>query len=236
MPLYISILFGLTTALTLLLLYIAVRKSSLENAHQKANAILVGLIVWLAIQAALTLNGVYYSDTNAVPPKILIRGILPVIVIIITLFATRAGRQFIDSLPLVNMTYLHIVRIPVEFVLLLLFLNNGIPQLMTFEGRNFDILSGISAPLIAYFGLQKQKLSRKAVLIWNFVCLGLLLNIVLHALFSVPSPMQKLAFDQPNIAVLYFPFSWLPSFIVPAVLFAHLVAIRQLMRRDKVPG
>jgi len=37
-----------------------------------------------------------------------------------------------------------------------------------------------------------------------------------------------LAFDQPNIAVLYFPFSWLPTYVVPVVLFCHLAALRKL--------
>jgi hypothetical protein len=101
---------------------------------------------------------------------------------------------------------------------------------MTFEGRNFDIIAGISAPIIAYFGLTKTKLNKKTILLWNFICLGLLANIVVNALFSAPSPIQKFAFDQPNIAILNFPFSWLPTFIVPIVLFGHLISIRQLMK------
>ena len=103
---------------------------------------------------------------------------------------------------------------------------------MTFEGRNFDIIAGITAPLIAYFGFTIEKLSRQIILVWNFICLGLLINIVATALLSAPSPLQKLAFDQPNIAILNFPFSWLPTFIVPVVLFGHLVSIRQLTRRQ----
>ena len=157
-------------------------------------------------------------------------GILPTILTIILLISTAKGRQFIDSLPLKNLTYLNIVRIPVEIVLYWLFLNKVVPELMTFEGRNFDILAGISAPIIAYFGFTKSKLSRKTILIWNFICLGLLLNIVLNAFFSAPSPIQKFAFDQPNIAILNFPFSWLPTFIVPIVLFGHLTSIRQLLK------
>jgi len=101
---------------------------------------------------------------------------------------------------------------------------------MTFEGRNFDILAGISAPIIAYFGLTKAKLNRQTILIWNFICLGLLINIIVNALFSAPSPIQKFAFNQPNIAILNFPYSWLPTFIVPIVLFGHLTSIRQLMK------
>lgn len=158
-------------------------------------------------------------------------GILPTILTIIYLFATQKGRQFIDSLPLNNLTYLNVVRIPVEIVLFWLFLNKAIPELMTFEGRNFDILAGITAPFIAYFGLTKGKLSRQIILVWNFICLGLLLNIVANALLSAPFPFQKFAFDQPDIAILNFPISWLPTFIVPIVLFGHLTSIRQLVKR-----
>jgi hypothetical protein len=158
-------------------------------------------------------------------------GIFPALLTIILLFVTKAGRQFVDSLPLKNLTYTNIVRIPVEIVLFWLFLNKAVPELMTFEGRNFDIASGITAPFIAYFGLTKNKLNRRIILIWNFICLALLINIVVNALFSLPSPIQKFAFDQPNIAVLNFPFSWLPTFIVPIILFGHLTSIRQLLKR-----
>ena len=150
---------------------------------------------------------------------------------IIILFSTQKGRNFIDSLPLTNITWLNIIRIPVEFVLFWLFVNKAVPQLMTFEGRNFDILSGITAPFIAYYGFTKGKLSARVILIWNFICLALLFNIVFNAVLSAPFVMQQFAFDQPNIAILNFPFNWLPTFIVPIVLFGHLVAIRQLLRK-----
>jgi len=52
-------------------------------------------------------------------------------------------------------------------------------------------------------------------------------------MLSAPSPIQKIAFEQPNIAILYFPFCWLPTFIVPIVLFSHLVAVRKLVLRTK---
>jgi hypothetical protein len=105
---------------------------------------------------------------------------------------------------------------------------------MTFEGRNFDILSGITAPFIYYFGFIKNKLDKKIILAWNFLCLGLLINIVGIALLSAPFPFQKFAFSQPNIALAYFPFVWLPCCIVPLVLFSHLVTIRQLIMKWKI--
>jgi len=45
---------------------------------------------------------------------------------------------------------------------------------------------------------------------------------------------QLFAFDQPNIAILYFPFVWLPSFIVMTVLFSHLISIRRLVKNKKI--
>ena len=230
LPTYISLTFGVTTIVTLLLFTWTIRNSKSEQTRKKTTPIFIGLTIWLSIQAVLTLKNIYNFETNTFPPKIILTGILPTILTIILLFVTSKGRQFIDSLPLKNLTYLNIVRIPVEIILFWLFLNKAIPELMTFEGRNFDILAGITAPIIAYFGLTKTKLSRHTILIWNFICLGLLLNIVLNALFSAPSPIQKFAFEQPNIAILNFPFSWLPTFIVPIVLLGHLTSIRQLLK------
>jgi hypothetical protein len=231
MPLYVPIIFILTTIATLLLLYRAVSRSSSAAARAAAKYLFIGMILWLALQAILTLNKVYSQSPEAMPPTIFLLGVLPIMLLIIILFATKKGRLFIDSLPLADMTYIHIVRIPVEIVLYWLFIQKTIPQLMTFEGRNFDIIAGITAPYIAWFGMIKAKLSTKIIIAWNVLCLGLLLNIVVNALLSAPTPLQQFAFEQPNIAILYFPFSWLPVFIVPVVLFAHLVSLRQLMRK-----
>lgn len=230
LPTYISLIFEMTTVATLLLFIWTVRNSNSELTQKKATPIFIGLTIWLIIQAVLTLNNIYNSDTTTFPPKIMLFGILPAFLTIPLLFFTKNGKQFIDSLPLKNLTYQNIVRIPVEIILFWLFLNKAIPELMTFEGRNFDIIAGITAPLIAYFGLTKNRLNRQTILIWNFICLGLLINIVVNALFSAPSPIQKFAFDQPNIAILNFPFSWLPTVIVPIVLLGHLASIRQLLK------
>ncbi len=231
LPTYISLTFGLTTVATLLLFIWTIRNSNSETTRKKSIPIFVCLTIWLIIQTILTLKNIYIIDTNSFPPKIMSFGIFPTFLTILFLFVTQKGLQFIDSLPLKNLTYLNIVRIPVELVLYWLFLNKTVPQLMTFAGRNFDILAGITSPFVAYFGLRQQKFDRKIILIWNFIALGLLLNIVINAILSAPFAFQKFAFDQPNIAVLNFPFSWLPTFIVPIVLFGHLTSIRQLVKQ-----
>jgi hypothetical protein len=220
LPSYISIVFICTTLLSIWLFFRAANESKTP---------LIMLILWAVFQSFLGLSG-FYTNLDAVPPQFLLL-IAPAMVLIIVLFNTPKGRAFIDKLSLEKLTLLHIVRIPVEIVLFWLFLQKKIPQLMTFEGRNFDILAGITAPIMYYLVFVKQRMSKKALLFWNFACLALLLNIVINAVLSAPLPFQQFAFEQPNIAILYFPFNLLPSVVVPLVLFAHLVAIRRLLKR-----
>ncbi len=217
-PSYIHLFFILTTAVALVLFY---------NATKKSLAIVGCILVWLTIQTIIGMSG-FYSVNDSMPPRFFLL-IMPPFILIIALFATKWGRKQIDGWDQQALTYVHTVRVPVEITLLLLFLHQQIPQLMTFEGRNFDILSGLSAPIIAYFGYARKKLNKRVLLTWNIVCLCLLANIVVNAILSAESPFQQFAFDQPNRAVVYVPFIWLPCFIVPVVLLAHLASIRQLL-------
>ena len=166
---FIGIVFGLTTILTVLLFY---------KASNFSRTVLYVLCGWLLFQAFISLSG-FYEVTDTLPPRFIL-AVLPPLILIAFLFFTKNGKQFIDGLDNKTLTFLHVIRIPVEIVLLWLFLEDAVPELMTFEGRNFDILSGITAPVIWYFGFVKNKLSQKVILLWNFICLGLLLNIVIH--------------------------------------------------------
>jgi hypothetical protein len=226
LPIYIAIAFGATTFLTLFLFLNALKKSGIKN----ANKIVVGFLFWMSIQTFIGLKGVYHQDLNAIPPKILLFGILPTILMMIFLLSSNAGKSFTNQLEIKYLTLINVVRIPVEIILFGLFINKTIPIEMTFEGSNLDILAGISSVFIFYFGFVKNRLNSRIVLIWNFLSLALLINIVVLAFLSAPSPFQKLGFDQSNIAILYFPFVWLPTVIVPIVLFGHIVSIKKLLK------
>ncbi len=222
-PTFISIFFMMITGLTVAIFY---------KAPTSSKPTLIILLFWLAFQTVISISG-FYTDTDTMPPRVLLL-LLPPLLFIVGIFITSKGRHFVDTLNLKSITILHTIRIGVEMILYSLFVYKAVPQLMTYEGRNFDILAGLSAPLIFYFGFIKKQLSRNAILIWNFICLGLLINIVLNAILSVPFPLQKFAFDQPNVAVLYFPFNLLPSVVVPIVLLSHLAAIRQLLKMGEL--
>lgn len=230
LPGYVSVTFVLTTFLTVGFLVYAVRQAIFKT---KIAKILIFLIpVWLVFQAILSLSG-FYLVTDSLPPRLFSVAVLPAFALIILLLVFERN-NFVARLSLKTLTLLHVIRIPVEIVLLWLFLSGKVPQLMTFEGRNFDILSGLTAPIVAWLAFRNGKTNRPLLIVWNFFALLLLINIVVNAFLSIPSPIQQFAFDQPNRAVLYFPFIWLPAAVVPIVLFSHLASLWQLLRNDKI--
>jgi hypothetical protein len=229
LPVYISITFILTTFLTVGFFLYAVKRTVFETTSAKVISFLIAF--WLIFQAILSLGG-FYLITDAVPPRLLLTGVIPAFLLIIIYFIF-ARKTFIEKLPLKTLTLLHIIRIPVEIVLLWLFQEKLVPEVMTFEGRNFDILSGLTAPVIYWLGFRGGKINRPLLIIWNILALGLLINIVTTAILSFPFPLQQMAFDQPNRGVLYFPFIWLPTVVVPLVLFSHLISLWQLLTDNR---
>lgn len=217
-PTFISVLFILTTLITAWQFY---------DAAARSKTVLIIFIAWLTLTAVFGIAG-FYQVTGSIPPRFfLLLG--PGLIFALFLFITKKGRNFLDGLNIRKLTILHTIRIPVEATLYFVCAAGYIPELMTFEGNNFDIISGITAPVIFYLVFVYRKLNYTALLAWNFLCLCLLINVVTIAILAAQTPFQKLAFDQPNVGITYFPYVWLPALVVPLVLISHLSAIRQLI-------
>lgn len=221
-PTFVFLLFVFCTLLTGILFINAIRTNKPKT--------VIMFTVWLAVQTFLSLS-LFYADFQAVPPRFLL-AVVPTLIFILGLFFTSSGKQWMDQIDIKTITLVHLVRIPVEIGLFYLFVFKAIPEIMTFSSRNFDIIAGITAPVIYYFGFIKGKLSKHVILVWNVLSILLLVNIVVHAILSAPLPIQQFGFEQPNLAIFYFPYIWLPSFIVPVVLFSHLVQIRKLILQN----
>lgn len=201
-------------------------------ANGKPKAIMFILMIWSILHSYLAYYG-FYEIMNTIPPRFTLI-MLPITLAIIYACLPKQIERLESKRNRTASTFLHTVRIPVEIILFYLFCHKMIPELMTFEGRNFDILAGISALIIAYF-LMKKKISNKALLFWNIIGLFLVLFILVNALLSAELPFQLFAFDQPNRAVQYFPFVLLPALVVPIVVYMHIsdiILLRRQMRSE----
>ena len=210
------------------MLYVAIRRVSVASATN----VLIGSLLWLVALVLLAYNH-FFQKIDARPPRFILVLGTPLL-LIVSLLVTSKGRFWISQLPLSTLTRLHTVRIPVELGLYGLCVYHQVPQLITFEGRNFDILAGLTAPIIMYYVFKRRRLSSRGLLLWNILALVLVLSVVVQAILSSPLPFQQLAFEQPTVAILKAPYVWLPGFIVPAVLFAHAVAIQRLVAGNDV--
>ncbi len=225
-PSYVSIVFILTTFAAVAFLLQAVKGVGVRKLPSQILIFLLPL--WIFFQAVISMGG-FYQDSSAMPPRIMLFGVLPAMMTIAAYFIFFR-ESLIDKVSLRLLTMLHVVRIPVELVLLWLFYNGQVPRLMTFEGRNFDIVFGILTPVVYLIAFRGDRTKRGLLIVYNILGLILLANIVSIAALSIPSPIQQLAFDQPNRAVTFFPYSWLPTIVVPIVLFGHLAALWKLLR------
>lgn len=230
LPIHITIVFILTTIAGIFLFNWTLKHAEPKILNPKKATI--GLILWLAIHGILAYFLFYKQPADAFPPRFVLV-LFPIFGGIFWLFLSTKGRAIIDSIPMYQLTLFNIIRIPVELCLFWLFLSKAVPEIMTFEGRNLDIIGGITCAFIAYFGYHQKKIGKTGLLIWNFAMLGLIINIMFHGILSVPTPIQQFGFEQPNIALLHYPFVWLPAFLAPMVLLGHLIQIRQLLK-DKV--
>ncbi|MFT4679663.1 MAG: hypothetical protein ACI9RU_001526 [Litorivivens sp.] len=221
-PWAINALFLCSFGLTLVLFYAA-------NGRPKKTILF--LMGWSCVLCALAYNH-FFTDTRTFPPHFAVAMVPAALAIVFALQSRSRGRTEAKRNRAMG-TLMHLIRVPIEIVLFFLFVHGTVPEAMTFAGRNFDVLSGLTAPIVAFLIL-KGKIGRKALIAWNGVCVLLVMTVLIIGLFSAEFPFQQFAFDQPNRAVMYFPYILLPGIIVPLVIYTHLHDIIVLVKKEDV--
>ncbi len=122
---------------------------------------------------------------------------------------------------------IHLLRIPVEYLLFALFKAKMLPWEMTFIGCNHDLFFGITAFVFLIIGIFHPKIFNFQIFrLWNIFGVCSVLIVVILGILSSPIPIQTIAFDQPNIAMLQFPYALLPTVIVPLIILSHILLLR----------
>jgi hypothetical protein len=186
----------------------------------------IALAGWLALTAGLAEHG-FFLDFQALPPHMLLAVGLPLLAL---LALTISGRMalLLAALPKAWPVGAQAFRIVVEIVLWRLAVAGVAPEIMTFTGRNVDILVGLSAPVVAYACFVKRAWPERVAVWWNLAGIVILLNVVVHALLSTPSPFRVVLTEPPTTFIGHVPYIWLPAFLVPLAWLLHLLSLRQL--------
>ena len=203
--------------------------AGLRHAGAGVRPVLAIVFAYLAIPGHLARTRALEAwDATPPPPLLLVLGLTALTVLIVF---SVLGARLADGIPLAALVVLQSFRIPVEWVLHRLALEGAAPVAMSWSGRNFDIVSGVTGLLLGLTLLRGARASRGVVLGWNILGLALLANIVVVAVLATPVFHR---FGAPtNVLPSEFPWIWLPSFLVQVALGSHLLVFRRLRRAEE---
>lgn len=195
---------------------------------KKMLPLIILLVAWGGYTFWLSKSEILYD--LSLPPRFPLLVFFPLIIIYTVFYIKNKNNPFIQSIPLKWTTYFQSFRILVELLLLFTFYKGIIPWEATFEGYNYDVLMGVSAPLVAYFLIHKGA-NKKLLYAWNIlgILMVLFVGFIIGTSFYQPqiwgseTPIVKTAF-------LTMPYFLIPCFLAPLAIFIHVVSLCQLRK------
>lgn len=210
-PVYLAILFSLIVG--------AVQGELIRRSQRLGST----LSLWLVVTGVLGYTAKLH-DFSQRPPRItLLVGLAFVGVYFGSYFSSAA--KLIETPGLAWLIGLQVFRVAVEVFLFLGHRVGFVPVQMTFEGRNWDVLTGLTALPMAWL-VAKDKAPKWLIYAWNTMGLALLLNVMIVAVLSMPTPLRHFHNEPANTFVTYFPYVWLPTYLVQVAWLSHLLIFR----------
>lgn len=168
------------------------------------------------------------ADFDSMPPRFFFF-IAALLVTSLGVTISPWGGSVVHHVPLRVLIGLQGFRILPEILLDLAFREGLAPIQMTWHGRNLDILSAITALVLAGFWNHVPQVKRWA---WaqSILGLALLINIVSIAVLSAPLPFRVFMNEPANTFVAHFPYIWLPGIHVLTALTLHGLTLRRLLK------
>lgn len=191
------------------------------------------------VGAAVTLTGwllfVSYLSTlhfldqfSELPPRMAVV-VLPPMILLIMAVNNKETDRLLELVKPQWLIFIQSYRFFISILFYMLFLNHIIPVHMTFAGKNFDILIGITAPIIGFLCLRK-KLPNWLLTTWHLGGIVMLFNLVITAVLSAPFPFKLFHEQETNTMIAHFPFVLMPGFLIPAGIALHVFGLKQSLK------
>lgn len=178
---------------------------------------------WLAFTGVLAWSGAFLR-AGTVPLYFPLLVMTPVLAGIFFLRSTP-GEAVLSALPPASPVLMQSFRIVMELVLWALALQGRVPYLITFEGRNIDILIGLTAWPVAWYCFIRRKWPVRVAMLWNVAGLIILANVVFRAYLAAPTAIRMIFTQPPTGFIGTLPYVWLPTFLVPLAVWLHTASL-----------
>jgi hypothetical protein len=192
--------------------------------QRRAALVVLAGAAWMATTWVIASSGVLKAWDRRPPPFAVM--VVAIFALGFTIAFSPFGRRLATGLPLWILIASQSFRLPLELAMHGMYERGVMPVQMSYSGYNFDIVTGISAIVVAVLVKTRVGGARLAAL-WNIVGVALLANILGIAIASTPV-FAAFGPEQLNVWVFEPPFVWLPAVMVLAALAGHLLVFRAL--------
>lgn len=140
------------------------------------------------------------------------------------------GDTLVRTMSVKSLVELQTFRLPLEILMLRAAYLGIMPMEFSMQGYNLDVLTGLGALLISAYCARTRSLSLRAIWLWNAFGIGCLMTIAVLAILTSPN-LHAFGIDARHVNswVLYFPYSMLPTLLVPYAVFGHILLSRKLL-------
>ncbi len=219
----ISLLFLATTGMGVAFIALALRAAFTGRARLIAWGLLA---LWLVATGAVAAAGLLEPAANRPPPNLVMA--LVGVFALCGLALTGPGRRMAKSISPHWVVGMQGFRILVEICLWMGAEAGLSPVLMSWHGRNFDVISGLLGLALGLV-MARRAVPRALVAGYHVLGLGLVLNVAGHAIAAMPGPLQVIfGAENAPLFVTTFPYVWLPAVLVPLAIAGHVLGLRQL--------
>jgi hypothetical protein len=190
----------------------------------------LGLAAWLGYSGWAAASGLL-NHPNAFPPRMLFL-LLPMAILLSGMLLRPELSQLTAHVSIAELTALQAFRIGAEAAIYLAVATRQMPEIMSFHHpvwhRNWDIIPAFTALPVAWV-IWRGQASWLFLVGWHVFGLLCLTNVLIHGILSAPSPIRLLTHETPNVAVVEFPFVWLPAILVFTGYSFHILVLKRLL-------
>ncbi|MFL5739181.1 MAG: hypothetical protein ACJ75B_03115 [Flavisolibacter sp.] len=188
------------------------------------------IVLWVAVVTVLSLVG--FFRTFDLPPRVFVF-VLVGLVLLLVFSSSRSFSTLLKLMPVHWPVLMQCFRILVEVMIFLSFRRGLLPIQMTWEGYNYDLITGMLALPVGWWMSKNKQRSRSVGIIFNIVGILLLLNVMVVAMLSVPTPLRYFK-KEPSLALVGdLPFIYLPTILVLLAFALHIFSLKKLLKENK---
>jgi hypothetical protein len=143
------------------------------------------------------------------------------------------NKKWIQSIPEHWIVYFQSFRILVETLFVFSLAQGIFNSEVTIEGYNYDMIFGFTAPVIGFLVYTKKILSRKFIIIWNYIGISVLVSVIVIFMISIYAPIL-FGSETPLLPIesMTYPYVLIAGFLMPTAVFLHVLSIIQIKKRN----